>query len=327
MKLKTRTFINRRITILYVVLLGIACFLIIRTLFEWSLFQKEEKALAIHLIEDVNKSDYKSLRMQGMNAASEDLNVSLFTHPLPPNSVEFMSILNAKPDAIIIGDYVHEQLDSFISEAQKQHIPVILSDYATEVDDVVYIGVDHRSAGRTAARYLSPLIEEKGNVAIIGYHEEGSSGFLIGKGADEELSSYSTINVKTNASCASDKNHCLSSLKQLLEQNKVDGIIALDAKSAYDVATLIKGMKLTKDIKMVAFEQSNSLIEYIQDETIDALFIYNSFNLGYLSLQYAEAMAKGDKGSSTEFLTTHIITKENMFWLQNQKLLFPMKNL
>src|SRR5690606_26104409 len=93
-----------------------------------------------------------------------------------------------------------------------------------------------------------------------------------------------------------------------------------------DVAALIRAMQLTNDVKMVAFEQSNALIEYLQDETIDALFIYNSFNLGYLSLQYADALAKGNKVSTNEFLMTHIITKENMFWLQNQKILFPMKN-
>src|SRR5690606_450976 len=117
-----------------------------------------------------------------------------------------------------------------------------------------------RAAGVKAARFLSPLLKERGNVAIIGYHEEDSSGFLIGQGAEEELSSYSAINVTNNVRCASEKNGCLQSVKQLLEQNKVDGIIALDAQSAHDVAALIRAMQLTNDVKMVAFEQSNALI-------------------------------------------------------------------
>ena len=320
------SFINRHIVFLQLFLLVIALLLIIGTLFDWKIFKEEEKVTAVYYIEDSNKIDYKNLRMQGMNAASEDLNVSLFIHALPPHSPQLMNILNEKPDAIIIGDYVHKELDVFMSKANEQHIPILLADYATNTKESVYIGVDQHLSGIMAARHIAPLLYEKGNVAVIGYYEEGSSSFYVGKSAADEISSYSSLNVKANLRCTNENDSCIENIAELLEQNTINGIIALDTRSAEEVAQLIKQLDLAQDIKVVAFERSNSLLEYLQDGTVDALLIHNAFNLGYLSIQYADTMAKGEQIPSKEIMSTYVITRENMFWLQNQKLLFPLND-
>ena len=55
---------------------------------------------------------------------------------------------------------------------------------------------------------------------------------------------------------------------------------------------------------------------------MDALIVQNPFAIGYLGVKNAAALADGKKTESVMYTETTIITKENLFDEDSQKVLF-----
>ena len=57
---------------------------------------------------------------------------------------------------------------------------------------------------------------------------------------------------------------------------------------------------------------------------VDALIVQNPYAMGYLGVEYAWMLLKGEKVKETHIdTTTTLITRENMYNPENQKVLFP----
>ncbi|MED4605491.1 substrate-binding domain-containing protein, partial [Paenibacillus validus] len=104
----------------------------------------------------------------------------------------------------------------------------------------------------------------------------------------------------------------------------VDGIVALHAVSSIGVAEEIERLGLQGKVKVVTFDSTLEDIEYLQEGVIQATIIQNPFSMGYLGVKYAVDLLGGSKKVPARYDTgTTVIDQNNMFWSDNQKLLFP----
>ena len=74
---------------------------------------------------------------------------------------------------------------------------------------------------------------------------------------------------------------------------------------------------------MIGFDNSIEQVQFLEEGILDGIVVQKSFNMGYLGVQQAAAIVRGepyqryiDSGSAT-------ITVENMQEPESQKLLFP----
>ena len=100
-------------------------------------------------------------------------------------------------------------------------------------------------------------------------------------------------------------------------------IIATNEYSAVGAVRAVKNAGRQNEIAMIGFDNSIEQVQFLEEGILEGIVVQKSFNMGYLGVQQAAAIVRGepyqrhiDSGSAT-------ITLENMQEPESQKLLFP----
>lgn len=102
------------------------------------------------------------------------------------------------------------------------------------------------------------------------------------------------------------------------------GVIALDASVSLTAARSVTEYGSSgNDIPIVGFGSEHEQLEQLQEGIIRRLIVHNGFSAGYLGAQQAIAYLNGEQVQPQITLETRVVSTENMFWMDNQKLLFP----
>ena len=75
---------------------------------------------------------------------------------------------------------------------------------------------------------------------------------------------------------------------------------------------------------MGSIDSSIEQIQFLESGVFDALVVQKPFNMGYLSVETAVDVTRGRKTETSIDSGSELITKENMYTQENQKLLFPV---
>jgi ribose transport system substrate-binding protein len=112
--------------------------------------------------------------------------------------------------------------------------------------------------------------------------------------------------------------------KELIKKYpEMDAIVTFNEWTTLGVGQAITDMGLGGKIKVVGFDNNIASIKEMEDGVVTALIVQNPYSMGYLGVEYALQSIKGNVTPQTIDTGTVIITKDNMFDPQNQKLLFP----
>ncbi|URN96645.1 MAG: substrate-binding domain-containing protein [Candidatus Pristimantibacillus lignocellulolyticus] len=275
--------------------------------------------------------DYWNYVRKGADNAALEYDVTLQLH-FPENDGDIAgqiriahTILASNPDAIIIAANSDKEFAEVLEEANRRRIPVIAVDSKlTSGVTTTYIGSDNEAYGQEAMKEMAKLLNYKGNLLVVDYTHAGINGEAREQGVYEELKNYNDINVVSTVVCTNDVDQCKQIVKKNIKEHEVDGILALMTTSSISSALALKELNASNDIKMVGFDSSIQLLELLQEGQMESLFVQNAFSLGYLSVQYAVQAADGQNLSSSYLRDMTIVNKDNMFWLKNQKLLYPV---
>jgi ribose transport system substrate-binding protein len=88
-------------------------------------------------------------------------------------------------------------------------------------------------------------------------------------------------------------------------------------------AEQIREMGLSGEVKLVGFDNSPEELEWLQEGVIQATVIQNPFSIGYLGVKTAAEAADRQHVEKRIDTGTKVIDAVNMFWSDNQKMLFP----
>lgn len=239
-------------------------------------------------------------------------------------------------------------------------IPVISLD-AQHVQGVTSsISMDHHAAGRQAGQAMGELLEGRGRVLLLGYQKTdhdadpnvdqntypglSMDSYALAereRGVREILQQqYPQLQVETLPACQ-DEGACQLHMEQWLQVQyaKLDqqtsgnsqaqpsghiGVIALDASVSIIAARSVAEYGSSgNDIPIVGFGSEHEQLEQLQEGIIRRLIVHNGFSAGYLGAQQAIAYLNGEQVQPQITLETRVVSTENMFWMDNQKLLFP----
>ncbi|WP_438490983.1 substrate-binding domain-containing protein [Paenibacillus sp. IHBB 3054] len=299
----------------------------------------------IDMIVKMNKGDYWNTVKLGAEAAAKEFNVKL-TFKAPDSESEIdkqitmvEDSINQKAETIILAASSYMGLAQVVDQAAYYKIPVISVDAEVGSARVkAYVGSNGYEAGQKSAERLIQLLNGYGEIGIINFTNSSqnvqpeSSGPIDYGARDAEerekgflnyAARYPNVQVVQISYTSSNTDHAESLTRDML-QNHPDlrGIATLNETASQGAGKVLQNLKQHK-VKMVAFDSSPSMMEMLQDGTVQATVIQNPFSNGYLAVKYAAQALEGIDIPERVDTGTKLIDLENMLWPENQKLLFP----
>ena len=80
---------------------------------------------------------------------------------------------------------------------------------------------------------------------------------------------------------------------------------------------------LDRDVAIVGTDIVPDLIECIEDGSVSATIVRNSFGMGYLGVEYAVDVLEGEEVPEVQTLSSVVVTRDNLFTPEIEKVVFP----
>ncbi len=232
--------------------------------------------------------------------------------------------LESEPDAIVVAPNTFSDTTDTLKKITEKDIPLVLMD--STIDEEIYdslVATNNIEAGRILGELGAELIAEGGKIGIVSHVEGSSTAVDREQGVREGLGSAEKNIVEVVHSGSSyDKAYELT--KQLIETYPdIELIIGLNENSAVGAARAVKDMSVADSVKMIGFDSSVEEIQLMEEGVFEGIVIQKPVNMGYLSVEQAVKLIEGKSVEQHIDSGSQLITIENMYEEDNQKLLFP----
>jgi ribose transport system substrate-binding protein len=292
--------------------------------------ENETELRHIALVAPIHAEEQGDAIRLGAEAAAKEYGMVLDYIPLESSDDEAeqlqaaLKVLEKGSSAILIDPASEAVLQKLGDQASAADIPVIaLNDERMTAGVPSAIAINNEVAGRKAGEQLADLLEGRGVVAILRSDREDPDLMAREEGAKRVLSDIGGIEVADGAACGKREDACWQAAKQLLDRESVDGILALDIQASLGAAKEVIRRKVQGKIKIVTFGSDLEQLQLLQDGILHKLVVQNGFSTGYLGVEQAVKVLDGSKYDKPIVLETKVIDADNMFWMDNQKVLFP----
>jgi ribose transport system substrate-binding protein len=231
-----------------------------------------------------------------------------------------------KPDAIILAASGYNAMIPIAEKIRKKGIPLIIIDSGINSDIAnSFIATDNFAAGHKMGEILSKLVDSSKRIAIVSHVEGSSTAILREQGARSGLSTNFSSTIEGPYFSNGSLEQAYEITKKLLKGHPdIGGIAGLNEISTRGAAQAIKELGLKDQVKLVGFDGSRDEIKLIEEGIIQAVVIQKPFNMGYLGIKTAIQALNGQKVEKIMDTGAQVINRDNMYLIENQKLLFPV---
>lgn len=186
------------------------------------------------------------------------------------------------------------------------------------------IGTDNIEAGRQAAEAALFAGDEELYVGIVNYDVHTANGQQREQGFREVMEENGRVKEIITINVLSTMEDARESTKKLLKENpQINVIVTFNEWTSLGVGWAIRDMEAADDIHVVAFDSNAVTVGMLETGEVDALIVQNPYAMGYLGVETAAVLANGSNVEQEKVDTaTTIITRENMFEPEYQKVLF-----
>lgn len=271
----------------------------------------------------------------GIEAASKDFNIDYTIigaeeeSDIEGNAQAVLEAITMAPDAIVMTAADYQLLEPYAKAVADSGILLLTMDC-----DVAggysrcFVATDNVMLGRLMGEEMAKRVPPDGKVGIIGHVKGTDSGIGRVTGAVETLSK-PLDRVIEPVYCDNHAEESMRLTKKIIEENPdLTGLIGTNELSALGVAMAVEELGLKDKITVVTCDNSSKQITYLEQGVIDVTLSQRPFNMGYFSARAAVELLEGKNNSEIpDFIDTgcEVITRENMFSMENQKLLFPFR--
>ena len=212
-----------------------------------------------------------------------------------------------------------------INEAAAAGVKIVVIDSAVNSDCVMCsIGTDNYQAGIMVAEAVLSKTEKALNIGIVNFDENSENGqqrekgFRDGVANDSRVTIVDAINVISTTEEAKE-----GTIQMLNEHPEINVIVTFNEWTSLGVGYAVKELELAEKTHVVAFDSNVVSVGMLETGEVDALIVQNPYAMGYLGVEYANALINGNKLKEQDVVTaTTLVTKENMFEPECQRVLF-----
>ncbi|WP_019636874.1 substrate-binding domain-containing protein [Paenibacillus fonticola] len=268
---------------------------------------------------------------QGVTAAAEEYGAQIIVKGTETESDSSGQItllrqaLVEKPDAVILAATDQRLLLPVAEELTAAGIKLLTVDSGLEGGQTAsFIGTDNYEAGQKAGIMMAEAIRGEGLVGIINTVYGSEAALQREQGVRDTLRLYPRITVLESSYSGAIRTRAYELARKLLElEPELCGIVALNEPTAVGAAQAVAELQAVRQVKLIGFDSSMREVVYLEEGVLQATVVQKPFNMGYLAVKTAIDVIKGRDVNDVINTGSVVITKENMFVPEHQKLLFP----
>lgn len=278
----------------------------------------------IAYIADSSRKENIKFVTEGISQAAKDMKVEANVYTLlDDGSVEEqISILTREReggvDAIVLSPTDYNKLGSLLEDIYKD-IPVILISSNVKNDsNIPFIECNNVEVGKALASEVVKDGNTRKKIGIITTEVVSSrvSEMYNGFTSEIALSSNSCYNMELSGG----RETYYEQINDFINSNNIDVIIAFN-REVLEIVVQSKQDNML-NIEVYGCGVTNKILSFLEEGLINSIAVQNEFNLGYLGVEMA-VNKLNNKSTINKTIDFSIINKRNMYWDENQKILFP----
>ena len=212
-----------------------------------------------------------------------------------------------------------------INEAAEKGVKIVVIDSDVDSDRVsCRISTDNYQAGRMAGRAILADSQEELRVGIVNFDKNSANGQQREEGLREELSGDDRVQIVDAVNVLSTtEDSKAGTINMLREHPEINVIATFNEWTSLGVSYAIRELNLAEETAVVAFDSNVVCVGMLETGEVDALIVQNPYAMGYLGVECAYNLINNLPVENTQVDTaTTVITRENMFEEEGQKVLF-----
>jgi ribose transport system substrate-binding protein len=236
------------------------------------------------------------------------------------------SMIARHVDGIAVAAAERKALVHSLDRAASVGIPVTVFDSGVDTTNyMTFLATDNYEAGRMGARELGRLLHEKGTVALM-MHAPGSASTMDRERGFEDVmkQDFPRIQVVARQYGLSDRSKAMTAAENILTAHPdLDGVFASSEPSSVGTALALKSRSLAGKVRFVAFDSSDSLIEDLKNNVIDAIVVQDPFRMGFEAVKTLADKLNGKTPPKRIDLAAHLVKREDLSKPEIREILYP----
>lgn len=275
-------------------------------------------------------NDFWTSLISGTRMAAQEYNASI--EILAPDREQDVGRQNElleqaiemKPDAILMSPSSFTASNELLKKARDCGIPITFIDSYTEENiQSLTVATDNLEVGRKLGEYVQGLLDEDSKIAIVSHVKgvstarEREQGFREGLGEKEK-------NIVDVVYCNSMFDLATSLTEELMEKYPdLEMIAGMNEYSSVGAARAVKAAGAQDRIKVVGVDSSQEAVQLMEQDIFKAFVIQKAFKMGYVGVRETVRLLSGERVERNIDSGSELVTPDNMYTSENEKLLFP----
>ena len=296
----------------------------------------EERKLSLIYIPKVvdGTNDFWKALILGARMAAKEYNANIeIKAPAEENDVEGQNQLlkesiKEKPDAILFSPSSFTESDELLKEAKEKNIKISFIDsYVDEPLQDLTVATDNLEAGELLGKFAASLLEPEDQIAIVSHVKgvstavEREEGFRKGLG---DLADNIVEVVYCNSRYELSRQLTIELMEKYPDLKMIAG---MNEYSSVGAARAVKASGAKDRIVVVGVDSSQEAVQLMENGVFKGLVVQKAFKMGYLGVKETVRMLRGKSYQKDVNSGCQLVTPENMYSSEIEKLLFPFNTL
>lgn len=296
----------------------------------------EERKLSLIYIPKVvdGTNDFWKSLILGAKMAAKEYNAEIgILAPSEENDVErqnelLKEAIEKKPDAILFSPSSFTESDALLKEAKEDGIRIgFIDSYTKEAIQDLTVATDNLEAGEKLGKFAAKLLGPEDQIAVVAHVKGVSTAVEREEGFRKGLGKLAD-NIVEVVYCDSQYEKSRQLTVELMKKYpNLKMIAGMNEYSSVGAARAVKAAGAKDRIQVVGVDSSQEAVQLMENGVFKGLVVQKAFKMGYMGVKETVLMLRGKKYEKDVNSGCELVTPENMYSSEIEKLLFPFNTL
>ena len=296
----------------------------------------EERRMSLVYIPKVEDStnDFWKALILGTKMAAKEYNADIeIKAPAEENDIErqnelLKEAISEEPDAILFSPSSFTESNDLLKEAKEKGIRISFIDSYTEekVQDLT-VATDNLEAGEKLGKFAATLLGPDDQIAIVADVKGVSTAGVCEEGFRKGLGDLAK-NIVEVVYCDSQYEKSRKLTQELMEKYpNLKMVAGMNEYSSVGAARAVKAAGAKDRIQVVGVDSSQEAVQLMENGVFKGLVVQKAFKMGYIGVKETILMLRGKSYEKDVNSGCELVTPDNMYDSEIEKLLFPFNTL